>query len=129
MCNRGRHERCATVNAQCLGRLVSLFLPSTNDPAPDLRIDLLGLPRLVRLGNAPHILERHDAALLALLVVQGPTSRYQAAALLWPDVGRAAAGRNLRQRLFRLRRTAGRDMAVGDSSLELADGIAHDLAV
>ena len=124
----GRHEDCANVKTQRLVRLVNLSLSSTNETVADLRIDLLGLPRLVRIGNEPHILERRDAALLALLVVQGPTARHQAAALLWPDVGRAPAGRNLRQRLFRLRRTAGRDLAVGDSTLELADGVAHDLA-
>jgi DNA-binding SARP family transcriptional activator len=58
------------------------------------------------------VLERKDAALLALLAFAGPTRRARAAALLWPDASEARARANLRQRQrrCRLRRAAPPDV-------------------
>lgn len=99
---------------------------SAHDEGP-LALALLGEPRVVREGAPPHVLERHDAALLALLVLAGPQSRPELAYLLWPDASTSAGLNGLRQRLSRLRRTVGHSVVVGKSSLHLAEGIRHDL--
>lgn len=98
-------------------------------PAADsVRLILLGTPRL-ELAAAPAVpLERRMAALLAMLAINGPTPRAHAAQLLWPDADDKGARNNLRQRLFRLRQTARRDVVLPDSTLELAAGIGHDLS-
>lgn len=93
-----------------------------------IHLRLLAVPALVMSNCAPLALERKDAALLALLALDGPLPRARAAALLWPDAEPQKARNSLRQRLFRLRRSAGCDVVVEDSALALADGIDHDLA-
>jgi len=92
-----------------------------------LQLRLLGAPRLI-LPEAEHALERRDAALLALLVIDGPTPRARAAALIWPDADDEHARNNLRQRLFRLNRLAGRDIVVPEGVLRLAPEVEHDLS-
>ena len=96
--------------------------------AAPLQLRLLSAPALLRGDGALVALERKDAALLALLAIDGPTSRPRAAALLWPDAETQRARNNLRQRLFRLRRAAGRDVVDERAALALAAGVAHDLA-
>ena len=91
------------------------------------RLRLLAAPALVRADGSLSALERKDAALLALLALDGPQPRARAAALLWPDAEPQKARNNLRQRLFRLRRAAGCDLILETSALSLAEGIAHDL--
>jgi DNA-binding SARP family transcriptional activator/tetratricopeptide (TPR) repeat protein len=92
-----------------------------------IQLHLLAVPALVRRSGVPIALERKDAALLALLALDGPVPRARAAALLWPDAEPHKARNNLRQRLFRIRRSAGFDMVVDDSALALAEGVDHDL--
>jgi len=100
---------------------------ATAQPAA-IRLVLLGTPRL-ELGDCRTVaLERRMAALLAKLVVDGPTPRAHAAAMLWPDADDKSARNNLRQRLFRLRQAAQRDVVVPDTTLALAEGIVHDLS-
>ncbi|HET9024049.1 MAG TPA: BTAD domain-containing putative transcriptional regulator, partial [Burkholderiaceae bacterium] len=93
-----------------------------------IHLRLLAVPALVLGNGAPLALERKDAALLALLAVDGPLPRARAAAQLWPDAEPQKARNSLRQRLFRLRRSAGCEVVVEDSALALADGVDHDLA-
>ena len=89
---------------------------------------LVGEPRLLLADGSAHPLERKDAALLAILAVDGATPRGKAASLLWPDVGEDAARNNLRQRLHRLRKRAGRDLALSvNDVLRLAGDVGHDL--
>ncbi len=97
-------------------------------PQTSIRLQLLGEPKL-DLGSDSFALERKDAALFALLAIDGVTARGKAAALLWPDVDDDAARNNLRQRLHRLRKRAGREVALttGDV-LRLADDVSHDLS-
>jgi DNA-binding SARP family transcriptional activator len=99
--------------------------PSTVLPAS---LRLLGEPVLHVAGAAPHALERKDAALLALLAIDGPVPRGRAAALLWPDADDEAARNNLRQRLHRLRKRAGFEV-IGTTNdvLRLADEVEVDL--
>ena len=72
-------------------------------------------------------LEPKDALLLAYLALEGSAPRGRLAAMLWPDVDDERARANLRQRLLRLKRTAGLELVTGGGQAELAAGIAHDL--
>jgi DNA-binding SARP family transcriptional activator len=92
-----------------------------------IHLRLLAVPALVLGSGVPVALERKDAALLALLALDGPVPRARVAAMLWPDAEPHKARNSLRQRLFRLRRSAGCDIVVEDSALALAEGIDHDL--
>jgi DNA-binding SARP family transcriptional activator len=78
-------------------------------------------------GRAGH-LSRKDAALLALLAFNGATPRDRVAALLWPDASTLKAYNSLRQRLFRLRRDTGHELALLGDTVSLAPGVHTDLA-
>ncbi len=92
-----------------------------------LRIHLLASPRLVLPDGVELPLERKDAALLAILSLDGPTARPRLAALLWPATTEAQARANLRQRLFRLRRSAAQELVRDLGALQLADDVVLDL--
>ena len=92
-----------------------------------VHLKLLGVPRLVLDGGRVHELERHDAALLALLARDGPTPRARIVSMLWPDASEQTARTNLRQRLFRLRKRIGVPLVVSEPILALHDGAGHDL--
>ncbi len=68
-----------------------------------LELRLFGPPQLLRDGCVVHVGSRKAMWLLALLVLEDRQPRDQVAALLWPDIDPAAARRNLRRELFRLR--------------------------
>jgi DNA-binding SARP family transcriptional activator len=93
-----------------------------------VRLELLGVPRVVLGGSTSHALERKDAALLAMLALEGNGARARLSALLWPGADADKARNNLRQRLFRLRRLAGQDLVTAGDTLALAAGVEHDLA-
>lgn len=92
--------------------------------AAAVRLDLLRHCRLHAAGT-PHELSRKDAALLAVLALDGSAPRDTLACMLWPDAGPLRARANLRQRRFRLARRAGGLLIEGDERLRLAGGIAH----
>ncbi len=96
-------------------------------PTPRLRLHLLGAPRLYLDDGRLVPLSRHDAALLALLAIDGPVERRRAAALLWPDSDARRAALSLRQRLHRLRRGAGFDVVQGDKLITLSTAVVHEL--
>ena len=101
---------------------------ATAATAAVVRLQLLQAPRLWLADGSAHALERKDAALLAMLAVEGPTPRNRVAALLWPDIDEERARNNLRQRLFRLRKAAACDViSAGNEALALAEHVAHDL--
>lgn len=108
-----------------MDKLQSRPLPAAAGSAP--RLCLLGVPRLERPGGAAYVLQRRDAALFAFVMLDGPVQRARAAAHVWPDADTEGARNNLRQRLFRLRRTAGIDLLGSDEVLALAEGVEHDL--
>ena len=68
-----------------------------------------------------------DAAILAWLALEGPTARDRLAQWLWPGSPPGARRNALRQRLFRLKKWAGRDLVVGSGTARLADDLWHDL--
>lgn len=95
-------------------------------PEPVCHLRLIGWPHVVAVDVHP--LERKDAALLAILALDGATSRARMAALLWPDSPPEVGRGNLRQRLFRLRSAVGRDITSADATiLRLADDVHVDL--
>ena len=94
---------------------------------PGVRLQLLGAASW-SLGDARGVpLERRDAGLLAYLAIEGRASRAALLELLWPDAQREAARNHLRQRLHRLKRSAGIELVEGAELLGLAAGIGVDL--
>ena len=92
------------------------------------RVQLLGAPALVRTDTASLVrLSPKDAALLALIAIDGPVEATRVAALVWPDVASKKADTNLRQRLFRLRRDTGAALVDTGALLQLAAGVETDL--
>jgi DNA-binding SARP family transcriptional activator len=85
-------------------------------------------PRLQGAAGQPAaLLQATDALLLAWLALEGPTPRERLAELLWPDKDASSSRNALRQRLFRLRRTAGHPLLRGSAVLELHPDVQHDL--
>lgn len=108
-------------------RLAELAVPNAPSVVAVPRLRLLAAPALLSGDEVVAALERKDAALLALLALDGPLQRARAAALLWPDADPQNARNNLRQRLFRLRRAVGGDIIEEDTALRLAASVEHDL--
>jgi DNA-binding SARP family transcriptional activator len=91
-------------------------------------LTLLGQPGLnvvVAAGGLPQAygLAPKDAALLAILALDGPTGRNRLCAWLWPNTATTQARGNLRQRLLVLRRRAGQNVVVGSDIIALAEGV------
>ncbi|EGJ10321.1 ATP-binding protein [Rubrivivax benzoatilyticus] len=98
--------------------------PPPPSPAPVLRLELLRRHRL-HAGAVAHELSRKDAALLAILALDGSASREQLARWLWPGADPARALASLRQRRFRLARCAGQPVIDGDERLRPAAALRH----
>lgn len=103
--------------------------------APRLQLQLLHNPRLVD-GARELALADKDAALLAVLALDGASPRADVALLLWPgaagaDTAAAArrAANNLRQRIFRLNRWAACEVVVQGRTLALGAAVRHDLVL
>lgn len=117
--------------ARLLHRIFSeqpLALKRQAAPGPPVRLQLIGTASLHLAHGEPIRLERKGAALLALLALSGVTPRARVAALLWPDADDEHARNRLRQRLFRLHRSAGTDVVLAGDALQLAAHVVHDLA-
>ena len=84
-------------------------------------------PCYVRADGRVVAVEPKDALLLAYLALEGPTPRRVLASLLWPDVDGDRARANLRQRLYRLRRSVGRDLLEGGDVAALCGDLDVDL--
>lgn len=87
------------------------------------RFRLIGVPQLLAADGGGGRLERRDAALLAVLLLDGPQSRSKLAGLLWPNVSAERARNSLRQRLHRLRRACGVELVDDTGALALRAGI------
>lgn len=99
-----------------------------HSPGQRIHLHLLQAPRVIGIDGREHLLARHDAALLALVTLEGPVARRRAATLVWPDEDRRRPLNNLRQRLFRLHRIAGTALVSRGPLLHLAPGVVHDLS-
>jgi DNA-binding SARP family transcriptional activator len=84
---------------------------------PQLR--LIGPPMLQWPDGRQQALGSRDALLLGRLAQDGAQDRQRLADWLWPDTHPAQARTNLRQRLLRLRRTLGCELARGEPRLML----------
>jgi DNA-binding SARP family transcriptional activator len=93
-----------------------------------LRLELLGSPCLRLPDNNTIALARKDAALLAILALDGPTAASKLAALLWPDVDDKQAANNLRQRVHRLRKATGLRFIEAGATVQFAGAVPTDLA-
>jgi DNA-binding SARP family transcriptional activator/tetratricopeptide (TPR) repeat protein len=94
------------------------------------RVMLLGLPRVERADPAVTVpLSPKDAALLAIVALDGPVAAEHVAALLWPAATGDKADASLRQREFRLRRKCGVDLIANGPLLRLARGIQFDVPI
>jgi DNA-binding SARP family transcriptional activator len=92
-----------------------------------MQLQLADSPAFVGADGSGVALSARDAALLAWLALEGPTSRARLTTLLWPDKDADAARNDLRQRLFRLRKVLGVDLVQGNATLGLVEGVGHDL--
>jgi DNA-binding SARP family transcriptional activator len=92
-----------------------------------LTLKLLGAPTLSVGAQPLPALAAIDVALLAVLALEGELPRQQVAALLWPDADPAGAATNLRQRIYRLKRLAGRGVIDGERSIALPHDLQHDM--
>jgi DNA-binding SARP family transcriptional activator len=99
----------------------------TNPPTEDntgetarWRLHLCGQAQAVSAQGKRLALERRDAALLALLAIEGPTARTRAMALLWPDEAPEQVRGRLRQRIHALKRRLGVEAIEGNHTLALS---------
>jgi len=90
-------------------------------------VSLLGAPSLHLADGAVQPLSRLDAALLALLALDGEQPRDRIASWLWPDTPLKNANLNLRQRLYKLRQASGHELVQAATSLRMAAGVEVDL--
>jgi DNA-binding SARP family transcriptional activator len=92
-----------------------------------MKLHLAGERRFLQLSQGEQPLAPLDAALLAWLALEGPTSRARLGQLLWPQKDADSARNSLRQRLFQLRKSLGAEVLSGSSTIALVDSVAHDL--
>lgn len=92
-----------------------------------MQLCLLHSPRLVRDDGSTLPLNDKDAALLAVLAVDGAATRERLIALLWPADPTEQARNRLRQRLFRLRRHSGADVVVAGELVALSPALSVDV--
>lgn len=91
-----------------------------------MRVELIGPTRVATPDGRTIALDRANAALLALLALDGSVERRRLIALLWPDKDPKNGHNNLRQRLFKLRREVGGDLVQGADLLTLAAAVRTD---
>lgn len=104
-------------------------MPARHRPDPPPRWLRLAGPARIGQGDGPgQALARKDAALLALLVLDGDCARERVLALLWPEAPRALAQASLRQRAYRLRRALGAEVIEVGETVRLAPGCLADVA-
>ncbi len=91
-------------------------------------IEVLGASRLIAPDGRVLRLERRAAALFAYLALNGPSSKYPLACLLWPDSGQLTVRNNMRQLLRRLRVLTDRELIEGDAErVQLAAEVVVDV--
>ncbi|GGL88065.1 hypothetical protein GCM10010840_27630 [Deinococcus aerolatus] len=95
-------------------------------PTRSWHAEVLGVPRLFGESAGGALLDRKTSALIAYLALEGPTSRAQLAALLWPESAEAIARNNLAQALRKLRLARQPGLVMGRHTLQLAEGVRVD---
>lgn len=93
-------------------------------PSASIQVVLDGAAH-VRLADGTRVdLNRRQAAVIAWLAVHGPTPRARLAGMLWPEANEERARGNLRQRLSKLRQSAGEVVGDDHGLLKLAGNVA-----
>ena len=92
---------------------------ATDGDAPRWQLRLAGRAQALGALGERLELERRDAAMLALLALEGPLPRARVMALLWPDDPPERVRNRLRQRIFMLKRKLGVEAVCGGSTLSL----------
>jgi DNA-binding SARP family transcriptional activator len=103
-------------------------MPASPQPPAIVNLTLLGEPAWACAGGPRVVLTDKDAALLAILALDGPQSRAHLCALLWPDAAPGKAATSLRQRTHRLQRAAGQAVIETGDRLRLASRTISDVA-
>jgi len=98
-------------------------------PTPALRLQLLGMPRVLVGDRELRFPDRRCVALLAVVASDGSVPRERVATLLWDAEGDTDARRNLRRELHRMR-DAGLEGVLDSSgpTLALTPGVELDIA-
>ena len=91
---------------------------------PRWSLHLCGRGRVAATAGQCVVLERRDAAMLALLAIEGPTARARVTALLWPDEPPHDVRGRLRQRIYALKRKLGVEAISGSSTLSISPALA-----
>ncbi len=99
--------------------------PANPPPPPSFRVHLLGAPGLLGADGLRVNLPRKDAALLALLAIDGPQSPQRLWDLLWPGRSPHQASANLRQRAQALKQMAGTPVLQPRAPERLADALGN----
>ena len=95
--------------------------------AAAIEIELLGVPRW-RAGGAWRELSRQDAALVAMVALDGTQPQPLLAYRLWPAAGATQAGNNLRKHLSRLGQKGGAKLLLAAAdTLSMAPGASVDV--
>ena len=101
-------------------------LPGPSDRTDTtVRLCLLGAPRAIVSGEEIR-LERKDALLFAWLAMEGPAPRARLASLLFPDADEERGRATLRQRMYRIRKSALAALVGGDDPCRLDDRVVFD---
>lgn len=92
-----------------------------------IRLEFLGIPKIVRDGGDTPISDRKLALLLFLLAARGRSSRIQLAAWLWPGADPDKQLASMRLRVHKLRQLEPALLGSGGAELQLANAVEHDL--
>jgi DNA-binding SARP family transcriptional activator len=95
----------------------------TPESAGGIFFAMLRAPALQLASGLVMPLGRKDAAMLAVLAMDGSCSRDALALMLWPGVDLEHARSSLRQRRFRLSQRCGAKLIEGEQTLSLADHV------
>lgn len=90
--------------------------PAAVSSLPSYHLQLFGPPRLLRDGAEVRLTVRKSLALLAVLAIEQRVERAKLAALFWGEADSAAARRNLRRELHRLREAGLADLLLADDA-------------
>jgi DNA-binding SARP family transcriptional activator/tetratricopeptide (TPR) repeat protein len=92
-----------------------------------LQISLIGRPHCTRTDGSTLELNARDAALIALLALDGPQPRDTLAGRLWPDASQRQAPNNLRKAVSRLRVQVGHPLVDFAATVALRADVAVDV--
>ena len=97
-------------------------------PTSRLRLEFLGMPKMVRDGVATTISDRKLALLLFMLAARGRCARIDLAACLWPEADPDKQLASMRLRVHKLRQLEPALLGSDGPELQLSAQVEHDLS-